>query len=111
ASTSPRRGRCWKRFSMLKLSRVGHTRDKALAAIDDHYAARIDAILGPMASLHLLKRIVPSGPLVEDKDAILQRAAEQDAELARIDKERRDLKAKVRDAVSSEDIRALIARI
>lgn len=96
---------------MLKLSRVGQTRDKALAAIDAHYAARIEAILGPMAALHLLKRIVPSGELVADKEDILKRATEQDAALAAVDRERRNLKAAVRAAASSNDIKALIAHL
>ncbi|WP_295808876.1 hypothetical protein [uncultured Nitratireductor sp.] len=96
---------------MLKLSRVDHHRNRALDLIDKHYAARIDAILGPMAALHLLKRIVPAGDLVADKDAILVRAAEQDAELAAVDKERRDLKASVRSATASDEIKALIAHL
>ncbi len=94
---------------MLKLSRVGQTRDKALAAIDAHYAARIEAILGPMAALHLLKRIVPAGELVADREAILKRATEQDTALAAVDRERRDLKVKVRAASSSDEIKAIVA--
>lgn len=96
---------------MLKLSRAGQTRDNALDLIDQHYAARIDTVLGPMAALHMLKRIVPAGELVADREAILQRAAEQDAELAAIDRERRDLKAAVRAAASSNEIKALIAHL
>ncbi len=96
---------------MLKLSRAGQTKEKALDLIDRHYAARIDAVLGPMAALHMLKRIVPAGELVADREAILQRAAEQDAELAAIDRERRDLKAVVRAAASSNEIKALIAHL
>lgn len=95
----------------LKLSRADHLRDKALGQIDRHYAAKIDAVLGPMASLHLLKRIVPSGAFVADKDAILKRAAEQDEILAAIDKERRELKAAVRAAATAAEIKALIERI
>lgn len=96
---------------MLKLSRSKLYREKALDLIDRHYAARIDTVLGPMAALHMLKRIVPAGELVADREAILQRAAEQDAELAAIDRERRDLKAAVRAAVSSTEIKALIAHL
>ncbi|MBN8241857.1 hypothetical protein JF546_02390 [Nitratireductor aquimarinus] len=96
---------------MLKLSRSKLHREKALDLIDRYYAARIDAVLGPMAALHILKRIVPAGELVADREAIVQRATEQDAELAAIDRERRDLKAAVRAAASSNEIKALIAHL
>ncbi|EKF17054.1 hypothetical protein [Nitratireductor pacificus] len=92
---------------MLRLSRVEHARKRALDLIDQHFAARIDTVLGPLAALHLLKRIVPDGHLVPDRDAVVRRAAEQDAELAAIDHARRVLKADVRAAATSDEIRAL----
>jgi hypothetical protein len=93
----------------LKLSRADALRDGALAEVDRHYARKINAVLGPLAVIHMLKR---NGALVDgDADAIAGRAAEQDAELAALDKERRSTKDKIRTAATAADIRAVLSAL
>ncbi|MGX7874456.1 hypothetical protein ACVDG5_018340 [Mesorhizobium sp. ORM6] len=80
--------------------------------IDDHFATKINAILGPMAALHARKRVLAAADLIDDKAdqaAILDRSAEQDAVLLAIDEERRALKAKIRAAANSHEIKAIVA--
>ncbi|MCO6050830.1 hypothetical protein NGM99_13685 [Mesorhizobium sp. RP14(2022)] len=83
--------------------------------IDQWFAGRIAMLIGPMAPLHALKRAqaeTGGGALVADdadRQAILARAAEQDAQLAALDAQRRELKAQVRAAANPEQIAVPLA--
>ena len=86
-------------------------RAAAEAAIDRHFAIAINAAIGPLGALHLIKRhqaMAGGGTLAADADAILKRTAEQDAALADIDTARRVLKARVRAAASAAEINAIM---
>ncbi|WP_274426736.1 hypothetical protein [Chelativorans sp. YIM 93263] len=101
----------------LKLDRVQTLRGKAEQEIDRHFGGKIDHVIGPLGALHALKRssaLSGNGGLVEsddDRQAILSRAAEQDKELARLDRERRAAKQKVRAAGSVAEIKAVLASL
>lgn len=99
----------------LIISRADAMRPAAIAAIDEHFTARILAIVGPLAALHALKRAqaeIGQGVLIDgDREAILARAAEQDERLAVIDRQRRSLKERVRLAASAAAIRAALAEL
>ena len=93
----------------LKLSRAGTLRPQAEAQVDLHFASQINAILGPLAAVHMLKR---QGFLVDgDADAVAARAAEQDTALALLDRRRRDMKARVRAAGTAAEIKAILAEL
>lgn len=100
----------------LKLSRVGVVRDAALSRVDLHYSRRINQLLGPLATLHSLKRtqaLGGGGSLVDvdEAEAVLEQAERQDAELARIEKERLELKRRIREAKTAAEINELIRDI
>lgn len=99
----------------LKLSRAAIARDPALTAIDKHFAKLIAAEIGPLGALHALKRAQAEagvGALVaDDRDAVLVRAAEQDARLAEIDQVRLSLKRRVRAASAAAEITAILAEL
>ena len=86
-------------------------RAAAEAAIDRHFAAAINAAIGPLGALHLIKRhqaLAGGGALAADRDAILERVTEQDATLIELDGARRDLKARVRAAGTAAEINAIM---
>lgn len=86
--------------------------DKCLE-IDQQFAALIAQLVGPFAALHAEKRRqaeAGGGPLVageEDRLAILERVAEQDAALSTLDANRLKLKAAVRAAKSPEAVQTV----
>jgi hypothetical protein len=93
----------------LKLSRAATLRPAAEVEIDAHYASKINEVLGPLAVVHLLKRL---GALVDgDANEIAMRAEEQDDALAALDKERRELKARVRAANTAVEINEILASL
>lgn len=99
----------------LSLSRADLLRPEAETRIDRHFAGRIDAVIGPLGALHLVKRMQATtggGVLAgDDAEAILARAGEQDAELARLDGQRRDMKASVRAARTAAEINTILATL
>lgn len=115
--------RGWKRLVPRKLlkreagERLGFAMLEAEAQIDQWFAQRMAFLIGPMAPLHALKRAqaeAGGGALVADdadREAILERAAEQDAALSALDAQRRDLKAQVRAAATPEQIAAPLAQL
>lgn len=96
---------------------VDRAKVEALAAIDATFAVRIAAIVGPLAALHAEKRRqaeAGGGPLIDgetDRAAILAKAAEQDARVAELDRERRAMKARVRAGATAAEINAILATI
>lgn len=96
-------------------NRVDALRPVALAQIDEHFAEAINRVIGPLGPLHFLKRqqaMGGGGVLVnEDQQEIIARCMEQDREIASLDLQRRDLKAAVRAATSSAEIKAVLARL
>lgn len=92
---------------ILRLNRADVFRPVAERAIDEHFSLRINEVLGPMASVHLLKRM---GRLVDgDEEAIAARAADQDAIIMGLDAQRRGLKDAVRAAATEEEIRGILS--
>ncbi|MGN6773510.1 MAG: hypothetical protein ACTHJQ_27230 [Rhizobiaceae bacterium] len=93
----------------LKLNRADAARSAALAEVDRHYARKINAVLGPLAVIHMLKR---NGALVDnDAEAIAARAAEQDEELAALDKERRAVKDRIRACTTAANIKTILTSL
>lgn len=90
-------------------------RADAIAALDASAARRIDALRGPLATLHAEKRRqaeAGGGPLVAgetDRRAILANAAAEDEAVAAIERERRALKARLRAARTEDEIKAILA--
>lgn len=99
----------------LKLSRADALRTRALDQIDRHYAGLIAAEVGPLGHLHALKRqqaVAGKGGLLDgDAGAVLERAAEQDERLARLDRERRQIKGEVRAARTADAIHSILSRL
>lgn len=92
-------------------------RKAAEADIDEHFAALIAADIGPLGALHMLKRMQAKagvGPLLDgvaDAVTVLARSDEQDERLADLDRQRRQMKAKVRAATSAAKIKELLASL
>lgn len=90
-------------------------RAREIAELDLRYAARIDTLTGPLASVHSEKRRqaeAGGGPLVADEAdrlAILENAALQDEAIAAVESERRRIKAAVKAATTEEEIEAALA--
>lgn len=101
----------------LKFSRAGALRPSAEAFVDEHFAALIATEIGPLGALHMLKRMqakAGSGPLLDDvADAatVLARSDEQDERLVGLDRQRRQMKAKVRDAKTVAEIKEILASL
>lgn len=97
---------------MTSISRADAMRPAAEAAIDRFFGGRISDLIGPLGSLYVLKRMQAEaghGPLLDDdRDNILQRAREQDEQLAALDNARRTFKQRLRAATSASDIRAIL---
>jgi hypothetical protein len=98
---------------MLKLKRSEIARPGAEQEIDDFFASKFHEIMGPMAALHALKRMQAEagadGALIDgDRHAILDRAADQDAKVAALDRRRRDWKARIRAAATEREIEDLM---
>jgi hypothetical protein len=91
---------------VLKFSKADAIRTLIERKIDEFFAIKIDAVLGPMAALHARKRVMVQAGLIDD-DGISERAAEQDIVLLAIDKERRALKAQIRAASTSDEIKII----
>lgn len=93
-----------------KLSPLEGAKDRALAIVDLEFGRRLETILGPLATVHSLKRwqaVAGGGGLIRDeaeREAVLARAGEQDAVLASIEAERLGLKVKIRAAASVADV-------
>ncbi len=91
--------------SLLEIKRV-----ELISSIDQQFAARIASIRGPLADLHAEKRRqaeAGGGPLVADEAdrlAILANAEAVDQRVAAIDRERRDVKARLRAATTMEEL-------
>lgn len=101
----------------LKLNRANHIRDQAEFLIDQHYAQEINKEIGPLGSLHVLKRIQAQISVsslvydVEDQKAILKKASEQDERLSELDRKRRDIKKRIREAPTSEAIKNILEQL
>lgn len=99
----------------LKLSRRGAALRQAEEAVDRHFAQLISVELGPLGALYARKRAqaeAGTGALLDgDREAILARAAEQDERVAKIDRERRDLKRRLRAAATAADVNEIAATI
>lgn len=95
--------------------RLEMERGAAIAELDRRYAIKLQSVTGALSSLHAEKRRqaeAGGGPLVADeadRRAILENAAQQDQVLATIERERRGLKARLRAALTAEDIEAALA--
>jgi hypothetical protein len=90
-------------------------RERAEMKIAACFAVRINAIIGPLGALHALKRQqaeAGGGALVNDDiEAVKARVQAQDEQLAALDRARRALKARVRQAETAEDIAAVLAEL
>lgn len=99
----------------LKLSRRAVALRQAEEVIDRHFARLVATEIGPMGAIHARKRAqaeAGSGALLDgDREAILARAAEQDERLAVLDRDRRAIKASVREAATSADIAAIVSTL
>lgn len=96
----------------LLLSRRSIAVRRAVEAVDAYYADLVSAEIGPLGALHALKRaqaVSGEGPLIDgDRESILARASEQDARLASLDRARRSLKQRIREAATAADIHTLL---
>lgn len=94
--------------------RVVIARLEAVELIDRHFAG---LLTGPLADVHARKRRqaeASGGTLVDgdaDRMAILARAAEQDERLAALDRQRRALKADVREAETLEAVQVVLSKL
>ncbi|OQM75604.1 hypothetical protein BFN67_17685 [Pseudaminobacter manganicus] len=82
--------------------------------VDEHFSKQINALIGPFGVLHAVKRLQAEfgGALVDgDREDILARAAEQDAAIAILDKQRRGIKARLRAAKTSIEINAILGEL
>lgn len=101
---------------MTLVSRVGTLRRKEIERIDIHYSKLIAKAIGPLGSLHVLKRTLASNGIdselapVDEHGSILIRASELDNTLSEIDQERRELKKELDDAQSSDEVRKIMER-
>lgn len=92
-------------------------RCNAVATLDHRFAARMAEIAGPLAAIHAEKRQqaeVGGGALIVDESdrlAILANAAAQDEAVAAIERQRRDVKARLRSAATEDEIAAILAEI
>lgn len=96
---------------MLKFSKIDRIRPLAENKVDEFFAGRINAILGPMAALHSRKRLLALSGLIEDGEAVLAKATEQDAAILALDRERRALKVLIRAATNSDEIFAAMEQL
>lgn len=97
---------------MSTLNRLDSIRAIAERKVDEFYADRINAILGPIAPLHARKRALATADLIDDKVdqlAVLTNAAEQDKVVMAIDASRREAKARVRLGATSANVMAIVA--
>lgn len=92
---------------MLKFNKLDRVRELAELRIDEHFATKINAILGPMAMLHARKRMLAQSGIIED-DGITEKATAQDAAIMILDGERRALKKRVRACQYSDDIQKIV---
>jgi len=96
----------------MTFDRLGSFKAKAETMVDAAYADKISAVLGPVSIIHLIKRLTATSGttslLVDDKDAVLQKAAEQDDLLATLDRERRAIKQQIRAAGSISDVKTIL---
>ena len=102
----------------LKLNRAALLLPRVETMIDWYFGEKINAAIGPLGALHARKRALAKdaadNPLIgsaDDRAAILARAAEQDAAIAKLDSERRAMKAKARAATSAAELQAILADI
>lgn len=99
----------------MKIGRLAIAAARAEQQIDAHYVFLLAKEEGPLSQLHLMKRLLAvsdvDSVLVPDKEAVLQRAGEQDLRIAEINTERRALKAAVRAAGTSAEIAAIVAHL
>lgn len=90
---------------------IPQMREASATKIDALYACKIAAALGPVHAIHALKRQQALAGLVggivtseEDRELILERAREQDDQLAKLDAERRAAKAALHKLTTVADI-------
>lgn len=99
----------------MKISRLNIAATRAEKLIDAHFSLLISNESGSLSQLHMMKRLLAvngiESPLVPDREAVLQRAGEQDQRIAELDAERRSLKAVVRAARTSSEIAGLVAHL
>jgi hypothetical protein len=98
----------------LKLSRLAIRRDRALDQADRHFAALLTDVIGPFAEVHRMKREqaeAGGGSLIADeaeRQAVLEKAADQAARLTEIETRRMAAKRAIRAAGSKEEIAAIV---
>ncbi len=100
---------------MTSINRLDAVRTQAETIIDQHFALRMEKVIGPLGLLHMIKRQqaqTGGGILVAaDRDAVMQRAAEQDELLLAIETERLRLKSDLRSAVTVADVKLLLLQL
>lgn len=88
---------------------------KAIGEIDRLFASRLAGLCGPLAAIHAEKRRqaeAGGGPLIKDeadRQAIIANAAAQDEQIAKIERERRAIKAALRAATSEDEVQAIVS--
>lgn len=93
---------------------LDEVKGRVLASIDAHYGRLFAAEIGPLAAIHSLKAAqaeAGGGPLVQDEDdrqAILSNASALADRLAPIERERRAVKAAIRNADTFEAMTAAV---